>query len=495
MLTMIKKTRKKNGSWYGLYQCVCGTQKEIRINAVNSGSTKSCGCHRSKIAIENGKTVTTHGQTGTYLYNLWQSKIKNNCCWKNFEEFYIWIKPMWKPGLTLKPIDGYYSDQCELISSKDLKKHNAESTNLERYGTTTPFQNDIIKKKIRQTNLEKYGVEIPAKLDVVKKRTVENNRKKYGVDYPQQLPERRAQRKAHAVKSLGYDSEQLAKNIGVARSTFCAWIREYGFDIAINMTKKTSSIEQAMANILDGLQLKYSQHIKVADYFPDFVLDDLIIEVDGLYWHSDAINSNKRYHKEKLDAYNEAGYRAFFFRENEITNQPLIISSIINNYYKNSNKIFARKCNIVELSLNDRKNFFNINHLMGVGRGRCFGLEYNNGVVCALQFTNRNGFVDISRFCNKLNTTVIGGYSRLIKHMVKQEGVDTIQTFVDKRYGVGDYLKDFGFQKTNEDLSFVWVKNNCVYHRLKFRSNSGYEHGCYKLWDCGQAKYTKKARF
>lgn len=494
MLTMIKKTRKKNGKWYGLYQCRCGTQKEIRISAVNSGSTKSCGCHRKKIAVQNGKAVTTHGQTGTYLYHFWQSKVKHNCSWKNFEEFYNWIKPLWKPGLTLESNNNFYNEQCQLVEYKDLKRKNMEKTCLLKYGKVTHLQSDIVKEKIKQTNLQRYGVENPAKLNIVKYRTVINNRKKYGVDYPQQLEQYKKNSKERAIKHIGYDSEKWANKIGVTRSTFSLWVRSYGFDSAINMTAKTSAIEQRMSKILDDLNLNYIQHKKIGPYFPDFILDGVIIEVDGLYWHSDAVNNNKKYHKEKLDTYEKMGYRALFFRENEVINKQNIISSIINNCFNNSNKVFARKCGITELSLDDRRDFFNTNHLMGCGRGNCYGLVYGNKIVCALQFTNRDSFVDISRFCNILNTTVIGGYSKLIKHIIKKEDVNTIQTFVDRRYGVGEYLTKFGFEKKNEDLSFVWVKNNEVCHRLKFRGNSGYEYGYYKLWDCGQAKYIKKAQ-
>lgn len=493
MLKFIKETKIKNGKKYGLYKCLCGNEKEIRISSVKNGLTKSCGCLRRDTAIQNGKTVTKHGQTGTYLYYLWHSKIKHNCCWCCFDDFYKWIKPLWSEGHTLYSKNGYYDENSLIIKSEEAKILNTKNTCLKKYDTEHHLKNSNIKNKIKQTNIQKYGYESASKSDIIKQKTKENNRKKYGVDYPQQLEINRIKLKQEQIKKIGYDSELWSQKIGISRSGFNARVRKYGFDQTIIMGKYQTDIENRIETILEELNVNYDSHKKVADYFPDFILDNLIIEADGIYWHSDAVNMNYRYHKEKLNCYEKLGYSALFFRENEINEKYDIVKSIINNKLKLSKKIYARKCNIVELNLKTRKSFFNKNHLMGCGRGACFALEYNGNIVCALQYTNRNGLIDISRFCNILNTTVIGGYSRLIKCIINKEQPNIIQTFVDRRYGSGKYLYNLGFELKNEDLSFCWIKNNNVYHRLKYRGNSGYDYGCYKLWDCGQAKYIKKS--
>ena len=53
-------------------------------------------------------------------------------------------------------------------------------------------------------------------------------------------------------------------------------------------------------------------------------------------------------------------------------------------------------------------------------------------------------------------------------------------------------MKDLGFNKENEDISFCWTKDCVRLHRMSFPRNSGYEKGFNKIWDCGQAKYIKK---
>lgn len=91
-----------------------------------------------------------------------------------------------------------------------------------------------------------------------------------------------------------------------------------------------------------------------------------------------------------------------------------------------------------------------------------------------------------------LRTTVVGGFSKLLKHAIKLEQPQFVISFVDQRYGSGDYLQQLGFEKESEHVSFVWVKNNRTYHRMIFPGNSGYENGAVKLWDCGQAKWILK---
>lgn len=59
--------------------CDCGNEKEIRLADLKSGRTLSCGCRRNK---NNSDRLTTHGGTGTKLYDVWCS-MKARCLNKN----------------------------------------------------------------------------------------------------------------------------------------------------------------------------------------------------------------------------------------------------------------------------------------------------------------------------------------------------------------------------------------------------------------------------
>src|SRR5690606_35308286 len=91
------------------------------------------------------------------------------------------------------------------------------------------------------------------------------------------------------------------------------------------------------------------------------------------------------YHQKKRQLYIENGYTPLFFRENEIYNKFDIVKSIINNKLGKSNRVYARKCKVVELDKNYAKEFFNNNHIMENGAGQTKGLEYNGEIVAAIQ--------------------------------------------------------------------------------------------------------------
>lgn len=130
---------------------------------------------------------------------------------------------------------------------------------------------------------------------------------------------------------------------------------------------------------------------------------------------------------------------------------------------------------------------------MGKGSGKTVALLDDGNIICAMRYINKENEVHISRFCTKLNTSVIGGFSRLLKQVINSSNNKRVVNFVDMRYGSGLYLESLGFNKEREQVSFVWTDFKNRYHRMKFPSNSGYENGLFKIWDCGQAKYVLKA--
>lgn len=129
---------------------------------------------------------------------------------------------------------------------------------------------------------------------------------------------------------------------------------------------------------------------------------------------------------------------------------------------------------------------------MGRGQGINYGLFFKEELVAILQIKLKNEDIyEISRFASKLDTTVVGGFSRLLSFFEKTVKPNKLINFVDLRYGGGAFLVKLGFIREKSYISFKWCKNHKTFHRMKFPSNSGYEHGYAKIWDCGQAKFVK----
>lgn len=391
-----------------------------------------------------------------------------------------------------------------------------------RYGVTNPSQLASVKEKKKRTTRSNLGVDYPTQSQKVLDKRVDTYQKLYGVDNPSQSAEvQKKKQKAfqkytngHPLKDPKIRETQLATAIknGTVRTikgkTVAEWAKEkglhyqtvsqnarkYGAQSVPDLNKSYSVIESMVKSMLPEHGLVHSRQLKDTSYRPDFVLHEhrLIIECDGLYWHSDKVQTDNKYHLKKLATYESLGYRSLFFREHEIRDKGKIVSSIISNSLQtNVSRIYARKTSVGKTD----PSFFTENHLMGKGAGAVFSLDYQGETVAAMQVkwrSKKKKELEISRFCTKLNTTVVGGFSKLLKAVESSLSPRSIVTFVDRRYGKGDYLKDLGFEYKGEHVSFKWTDFSTTYHRMRFPGNSGYELGLHKIWDCGQAKWVKQ---
>jgi very-short-patch-repair endonuclease len=431
------------------------------------------------------------------------------------------------------------------MQNKDIQEK-SKATCIEKYGTEFAIQSQEVQDNYKKTCMEKYGVENTSSVEEFKEKRKETNKKlygheyyvasqdckdkvraKFGVDNVFQLEEVKAKSretcltkygaknylqvpehaKINGQKSLktkidngyietrdGMSKTEWAEEVGMSKSRFTTLVNTHGWDYAISHEKTMTGIERLIFDFLKEKRVEFSYNKKLDNYYPDFVIPtfNLIIETDGMFWHSDKIQKDDRYHIKKKGAYTELGYTSLFFLEDELLNKFNIVESIINNKLFKSTKIFARKLQVGKMGSSLSKTFFNENHLMGNGQGDTYTLHDGKVVVCAMRVRRRKGNNwDISRFCPKIGYSIPGGFSRLLKAFELEHNPDSVSTFIDKRYGSGEYLTSLNFSLKSCYKSFKWTNGNSTFHRMKFPSNTGYEYGMSKIWDCGQAKYVK----
>jgi len=176
-------------------------------------------------------------------------------------------------------------------------------------------------------------------------------------------------------------------------------------------------------------------------YLPEVQLG---IEFDGTYWHSGDRVKSRRQHLDKFNEARSKGVRVLFIREDEWDNKPEIVLSIIRNATGgNSTKIYARKCEIMELGTKDYLAFCNENHLQGaVGASKKLGLYYEGNLVALAGFSksSKYGYM-LARFSVKLNTSVVGGLSKLMTAFG-----EPVYTYCDKRMFGGLGYLSAGFE-------------------------------------------------
>jgi hypothetical protein len=75
---------------YAVFQCGCTKRFVCQIKYINSGNTKSCGCHNDRARAERGRAqLTTHGMTRTREFRSWEG-MQQRCYNKNATGYERW---------------------------------------------------------------------------------------------------------------------------------------------------------------------------------------------------------------------------------------------------------------------------------------------------------------------------------------------------------------------------------------------------------------------
>lgn len=267
---------------------------------------------------------------------------------------------------------------------------------------------------------------------------------------------------------------------------------------------------------------------KVKQFVPDVVSSDrevirpkeldmflptnkVAIEYDGLYWHSSGSQCNDRRikakHLDKTTLCEKQGIQLFHVFEGESIDKWM---SVIRNAIGQSSKIYARKCDLVEVSYTDSVNFLNENHLQGACRSSIrIGLKYNGTLVALMTFgKSRYNNVDweLLRFCSILDHTIVGGASKLLNFFMKNYK-GSIVSYANRRWSLGTLYDVLGFKRLRVSPPCYWyTKGSEIYHRSMFmkhklaqkldnfdpslsESVNMYNHGYRRIWDSGHIVY------
>ena len=436
-----------------------------------------------------------------------------------------------------------YSQQSKIVRDKTIKtnlknwgvdcnlkceetKNKIKETNLERYGHENHMKNDDIKNKIKETNLERYGHENPMKNDDIKNKIKETNLEKWGT-INQSMSD--LFRRDHFKISkdefyIEYLGEQISlfkcdngciHSFEINTSNYYNRIRNKSKlcticnPIGDNRSSKENDLFNYINSIYnDNIIQSYRDGLEIDIYLPELKIG---FEFNGLYWHSEE-QKDKNYHKDKTNYFKEKSIRIIHIWEDDWDNKNYIIKSQIKNWIGLiENKIFARKCEVKEVSLSKCREFLDNNHIQGyVNSVVKIGLYYNNSLVSLMtfdQFEGRKkmeeGGCNLNRFCNIIETNVIGGASKLLNYFIKNYSPSRIISYADQDWSEGNLYYILGFDMISVSKpDYKYLNNSKRVHKSRYKKsklNTNLSEGKYtklnninKIWDCGKIKYEKK---
>lgn len=206
---------------------------------------------------------------------------------------------------------------------------------------------------------------------------------------------------------------------------------------------------------------------------------NIAIEFNGLYYHQDN-GSNRKYHLDKTELCESKNIQLLHIFENEWLYKKEIVKSIIlSKLGKYNQRIFARKCEIREVNNKEKSTFLNENHIQGNDSSKIkIGLYYVDELVSLMTFGQRKitggqSNFELIRFCNKLNTHVIGGASKLFKFFIKNYEFSKIISYADRRFSNGNLYKILGFIFDHYSAPNYWYfkSDRILYHRSNFQKH------------------------
>ena len=282
--------------------------------------------------------------------------------------------------------------------------------------------------------------------------------------------------------------------------------------------------------LLDDYNIEYEINNRniISPYEIDIVIEKykLCIEINGNFWHSEFCGKDSNYHINKTIKCNEKGYKLIHIFEDEILNKFNIVKSrLLSQFNIFNEKIYARKCTIKEIDKKLKSSFLNDTHIQGDSNSNInLGLFLNDELVSVMAFSKErviyksnnkddNKF-ELLRFSSKLNTLVIGGFSKLLTFFIKNYNPYSIKTFADLRWSSINHFSTvydkngFTFVKITKPNYWYMHKSNILkrLHRYNFakhlilkkyptldknktESELMLELGYYKIYDCGNLRF------
>lgn len=420
----------------------------------------------------------------------------------------------------------------DFINSVDIKTFFFKKTNLEKLGVEYPFQSSLIQEKGKESCLEKYGVEYYNQTEESKKIHKKTVSERYGVENISQINSVKKKKEQLNINKLTYAKslnlisvDELAKkfnrNEGVIiddirllnlkiikfNNDTRFYIEESNLPILSDFFSKTDECGKSYSEkeLVDFVKSIYSDEImeNTKKIIPPKELDiyipkmKLAIEYNGLYWH-DENHIDKNYHLMKTNMCNEKGIDLIHVFEDDWLYKKEIVKSMIASrlgVYKE--KIFARKCKIKEIEKDQAKIFFDKNHLQGFAYGDLYlGLIFNDKLVQCICINKKgwhDGNVELTRMVTKLNTQVIGGFSKLMKHISDYIEYKSITSYVYKAWFNGKGYIESGFKIVKENNpSYSYVVNGRRVHKSHFRKNKikkMFERGELKFYDSNKTEH------
>jgi len=419
------------------------------------------------------------------------SEFKFNChCGKPAKTNSLWC------SLSCRNKDSTIRKNISNKNSKNSKNRltKARITLQQRYKVNHPQQIQAVKDKTRESKLK------------FEEECIRETFSNYNLNYDYYCNH-------EFLKTITKDSsyQELSDSHFNGMPPMTIWRHFSRINFNPNFNKSSSIGERSLADWISSLGVKVIRNDRfiISPKELDIVIPQhkLCIEYNGLYWHSNDKHSMNLKRKECLNL----GYALLNIYEDEWLMKQDIVKSIVLSKMNMNRTLYARKCSIEKISNAKAREFLERSHIQGYAIGSHYALCYNDDIVCIMtiaksRFTKNQ--YELVRFATSLNTTVVGGFSKLLKYCKTLIDGELI-SYSDNRLFSGHSYHKIGKYLGDSGLGYYWVdtkknvrinRNRTQKHKLKTLLGNQFDEslsesenmekaGYLKIWDCGNKKF------
>lgn len=233
----------------------------------------------------------------------------------------------------------------------------------------------------------------------------------------------------------------------------------------------------------------------------------LLIELNGLRWHSSSISKKNDFEKYEIARHNN--YKLLSIYEDEWKHKNEIMKNIICNIIGTGVSIALRKnkCMINLIETKQANTFYDKHHYIG-GVGHAakynYGVFSNDNLIGCMSFrkpTRQNCKYEweISRMVMNPQYAVYAVWSNILKNFIKQVQPKSIVSYSDNRLFTGKVYRNMGMELDAElSPDYYWTNGDKRRHKSQCRKPKGCvvtekvlrtAEGGKQIWDLGKKRW------
>lgn len=340
-------------------------------------------------------------------------------------------------------IGPYRSIACSKECRDILRNKRYKENFIAKYGVDNPSKLKSSREKFKQTMLDKYWVEHPSQSRELLKRQQQLFLDKYWVNNPMKIEE-------FAQKSTANTVLTNMERYWVPYYVMTEDCRE-----ANNVISKPNLL---FAELLEKDWYKVVKEFPIKNYSYDLKVWNILIEINPFPFHNSTWCPvwqpiSPDYHYNKLKLARDNWYRCIMVRDwDDLTKIPYLLE-------ENKQQLYARKCEVKQITREECHNFFESYHLQGdtvKNKNNIYiWLYYNNELVECMSFWlpryNKNYEREILRLCTHKDYRVVWWADKIFRHFLKLTNANSVISYCD--------MSKFDW-KVYEQLGFKLLKWN-----------------------------------